>query len=148
MVDYGKSLDRKPIDRMTLYDIYSHDESISVFLATVTVVNCLQTLIFIYIFNAAITYNFWWIFMALWGLVIDLGDLIACKHLSFHSRKNCWRCMDDCTGPLLVTFGISFRQRYHGHYTRNKSFILFQLPAGTIFGMCHALFQMLCHLRN
>ena len=25
--------------------------------------------------------------MALWGLVIGLGDLIACKHLSFHSRN-------------------------------------------------------------
>ena len=25
--------------------------------------------------------------MALWGLVIGLGDLIACMHLSFHSRN-------------------------------------------------------------
>ena len=48
----------------------------------------------------------------------------------------------------LLLIGKSVRKKYQGHYTRNKIFILLQLPAGVIFGICHALFQTLCHPRN
>ena len=35
----------------------------------------------------------------------------------------------------LLLIGKSVRKKYQGHYTRNKSFILFQLPADVIFAM-------------
>ena len=38
-------------------------------------------------------------------------------------------------GHYLLLFGKSVRKKYQGHYTRNKSFILFQLPADVIFAM-------------